>query len=112
MECRQHEYGEAFRDVLGKPGKKFRGGFFIYDNDAVEKTVGVLTIFGIENGSQFLGQYRAHTDFWNELPGILLQMKLTSLPRDAWETGLNGGPETGVAIADDQTEAEQSSLLS
>ena len=53
----------------------------------------------------------AEGDFWAVVLGILLEMELAALPRDAGEACGEGRAEAGVIVADEEGDAVEAAIL-
>ena len=80
-------------------------------NDFFEPALRGQAVRAIENGADGLGDRDALIQAWHIGLGILLEMKLAALPRDARENGLAGGAESFVVITDEQERGMQAALL-
>lgn len=61
--------------------------------------------------AQLGGDGGAHGDLWDIGHGVLKEVKLAALPRDASKTGLEGGAQSVMVIADDEGDAVKPAFL-
>ena len=80
-------------------------------DDFLEPGLSAGQIGAVENAANGLGDFGALVQARDIGLGILLEMKLATLPRHGGEHGGTGGAQSGMVIADQQQHAVEATLL-
>ena len=105
------EDGKALGEVVLHPGGEFWGGEGVGGSHFFEAKAGGIKVGGVKDSSDVLGDLGPEIQAGDVSLGVLLEMKLASLPGDGWEDGGSCGAEAGMVVADDEGDAVKAALL-
>ena len=111
MGAGEGEDGKTLREVFFHPSGQFWGGGGVTGYHFFEARLGSEAVRTIEDRADGLGHGGALIQTRHIGLGILLQMKLATLPGHGREDGLPGGGQTLVVVADDELWGMQAALL-
>src|SRR5581483_7093572 len=87
--------GEGFGSVVFDPLSEFRSGVLVFEDESFKAALRLRQIWAVEERAQVLGDFLAEMNFWDHGHGILLEMKLATLPGDAGQAGGQSGAQAG-----------------
>ena len=105
------ENGEAFGEVFFSPERELRLALFVFSYEGFKSVFGFRKIASIEDVSNVIGHRLAKFLFGEVMSGVLLKVKLASLPRAGVETGFESGFEAFVGIGSDEAGYADASLF-
>src|ERR1019366_2608310 len=101
---------EALRQIFLQPGDQFGCAFGVVADDFLEPLFGGGAAGAFEDTANGAGHFGALLQTRNVSLGVLLKVKLATLPRDSPKDRLACGGHAGVVIADDERHAAQAAL--
>ena len=106
----QRENREALRQIFFQPRDELGCALGIVGDDLFESLLGGGATGAVEDAADGAGDLGALAQSWHIGLSLLLEMKLTPLPRDSAEDGFASGGQAGVVIADDELDARHTAL--
>jgi hypothetical protein len=107
----EREDGQALGKVGFHPGRQFASGGRVGGDDFLEAQVGGWAVRGVEDAADGLGDRGALVEFGHVGLGILLEIKLSALPRRSEKDGRAGGSQPVMVVADNELDAAEAAGL-
>jgi hypothetical protein len=83
----------------------------VFEDDLVQAIEGGLEVRGIEDGADVLSDFFSQVNLWDVSHGVLLEVKLATLPRDTWEASGERGSQAGMIVTDNEPNTMEAALL-